>query len=416
MMYYIRIDYAFQFMSGPEILFSYPYLEFIQPLPVMWLRMMQWLLLLCAIGIAVGWKTRIASTLFFIGFSYFTLIDKTLFNNHLYLFMLLALLLACVDSERCYSLRNRIRKSNPAPYIESWQIYLFRFMIVIVYFYGGIVKLHSEWLNGGIVEAALNAKGIEDNQALNAFITYGGLVYDLLVGFLLLYRPTRLVGIIAVLIFNLTNHFFLFDDIGIFPFAMILSTVVFLNPTGVARFMNGIFGKQTSPKKKKGKAEQPDRVPWNARQQRITVFVGLFVLFQLIFPFRYLLFTNNPEWTGIASRFAWRMKMQTRQLQQFDMTVQDIPDGTPQEVDFRAFLSSNQQKKLINDPYNIIQLGHYIAEEAKRRGMQRPSVRAVVKISYNQRSPQLMIAPETPLEKVPLSPFAQQYWLMPLQD
>jgi len=201
MLYYIRIDYAFQFMAGPEVLFSYPYLEFIQPLSVEVLRGMQWSLLMAALLMMTGLYSRIASAVFFLGFSYFTLIDKTLFNNHLYLFMLLALLLACVDAERCYSLRNRLRKPKAKPYVESWQIYIFRFMIFIVYFYGGIVKLHPEWLSGNIVEAALKAKGIEDAPALVAFITYGGLLYDLLVGFMLLYKPTRIPGLVLVLIF-----------------------------------------------------------------------------------------------------------------------------------------------------------------------------------------------------------------------
>ena len=411
-LYYIRIDYAFQFMAGPEILFSYPYLEFIQPMSVDALRLIQWLMLLASVFITIGFFTRWASAFFFFSFSYFTLIDKTLFNNHLYLFMLLALLFAFTNSERCYSLRNKLSKGSSSSYIDSWQIYIFRFIVFLVYFYGGVMKLDGEWLSGRIVEAMLMAKGVEGNAILNAFFTFGGVGYDLFIGFLLLYSPTRTIAVVMVLFFNLTNHFYLFDDIGVFPFAMIACTVVFFNPERTANFLHRTLSLQPIRKKDRPK---DSKAAWTPQRKGIMIALTFFVAFQLLFPFRYLLFSDNPEWSGIASRFAWRMKMQTRSLDSFDMTVQDLPGGQPQTVDYQAFLTSNQQQNLINDPYNIIQLSQYLAEEAKRRGMTNPTVRADVVVSYNRRPSQRMIVPEIPLEQQTIDPFAPQNWLMPLQ-
>ena len=417
MLYYIRIDYAFQLIAGPEILFHYPYLEFLKPLPVGILRAMQWAMLLSALMIALGIRTRYASIFLFITYSYFTLVDKTLFNNHLYLFMLLALLLCFVDSDKLYSIRSRLSKTKLSPYIDSWQVYIFRFMIFIVYFYGGIVKINPDWFNGSIVKATLAGAGTEPDSSLVYFLTYGGLAYDLIIGFLLLYRPTRLLGVIFVLIFNLTNHFYLFDDIGVFPFAMIGATIIFFDPKRIAQLIDGFLGANRKPKKKKRKdtVGEIQETQWSKKQQLVGGVLIAFVLFQLLFPFRYLLFTDNPEWSGIASRFAWRMKMQTKTLDSFDMTVQDMPDGAPQEVDYKAFLSLNQEKNILNDPYNIVQLGKYIAEEAKRRGMTNPTVKANIKVHFNQRPAQLMIKPEVPIEKISLSPFEDQYWLVPLE-
>jgi hypothetical protein len=412
-LYYVRIDYAFQFMAGPEILFSYPYFEFVQPLPVAVLRALQWMMLIAALLITLGWRTRWASGFFFLSFSYFTLIDKTLFNNHLYLFMLLALLFTFVDADRCYSLTNRFRKKKPSPYIEAWQLYLFRFMVFLVYFYGGVMKLDREWLSGNIAEAALAAKGLEDAPFFTAFFTYGGVLYDLLIGFFLLYKPTRFIAVLFVLFFNLTNHFYLFDDIGVFPFAMIACTVVFFEPERTANALNKVFGNTPATKKQK---PQPPALAWSTRKQVTAVGIGVFVAFQLIFPFRYLLFTSNPEWSGIASRFAWRMKMQTRTVEKFEMTVQDLPDGEPFQVDYKAFLSVNQHKQLVMDPYNIIQLAQYIAEEAKDRGMRQPSVRADINVSYNLRPAQRMILPEALLEQQSIYRFTPQGWLRKLED
>lgn len=80
--YYYQLDYTFQLMAGPEVLFTYPYLEFVKPLPVGILKILHAGLLIATVCITLGIFYRLVMGYFFIVYSYFFLVDTTLFNNH----------------------------------------------------------------------------------------------------------------------------------------------------------------------------------------------------------------------------------------------------------------------------------------------------------------------------------------------
>ena len=60
-------------------------------------------------------------------------------------------------------------------------------------------------------------------------ISYGGLLFDLLIVPLLLWRRTRPLAFLVALAFHLTN-WYLFN-IGIFPWLMIAATLLFFPPS-----------------------------------------------------------------------------------------------------------------------------------------------------------------------------------------
>src|SRR6185436_3235889 len=79
------------------------------------------------------------------------------------------------------------------------------------------------------------------------FLSYTGLIFDLGVGFLLLFRRTRLFAMACMMIFHATNHFLIFDDIGWFPLLGITTALIFLEPNWPERFWRWI--KKTNPRK-----------------------------------------------------------------------------------------------------------------------------------------------------------------------
>ena len=145
------------------------------------------------------------------------------------------------------------------------------------------------------------------------------------------------------------------------------------------------------------------------------VCLSIFILFQLLFPFRYVLLTDNPEWYGIASKFSWRMKMQSRKLTDMKMTLTDRTTGAVTEIDHTSFLSVNQYKHMIEDPFAVVQFGKYLNRKAIERGMNDPIVKTNILISFNGRAPQLMINPDTDLSRVDESPFSDYSWIVPLK-
>ena len=421
MIYYFKIDYVFQFMAGPEFLFDYPLLPFFVALPEGVLHVMHFGLLISAVLIMLGLFYRYAMAFFFIVITYFSFIDKTLYNNHMYLISLISFVMIFMEADNRYSLKSSNKKTA-----AGWNLGLLQFLMVLVYFYGGLAKLNVDWLNGNIPTAMVEqgkSSGLLYKDALVGLLSYGGVAFDLLIGFMLLWGRTRWLGFVLVIAFNLINAKFLFEDIGVFPYFMICATILFFDPEKVSAWISKVLpeSKTNKPKNKKIKSKQAASkvalsTVWSPAQKRIAICIGVFVVFHLIWPFRSHLMTSNPEWTGHGSRFAWRMKMQTKKIDTFKMTITDGPNGTPQEIDYKSFLSVNQLKHLVDDPSHIVQFAKYLREKAIRKNMAKdPIIKATVMVEYNKRPSQLYIDPNVDLTKVDLGAFADYDWIMPLQ-
>ncbi|MFT4665370.1 MAG: vitamin K-dependent gamma-carboxylase [Polaribacter sp.] len=428
LIYYFRLDYTFQFMAGPEFLFSYPYSSFFVTLPEGVLKGIHFGLILSTVMIIFGWFYRAAMIFFFLGITYFSFIDKTLYNNHLYLLSLISLVMIFMEADAKYSVQSKNKDTVPI-----WNVWLLQFLLVLVYSYGALAKLSPDWLNGNIPAVMIEEGNVGmlsflPENVLLELLTYGGLVYDLLIGFILLWKPTRWIGLALVILFNMTNASLLFDDIGVFPYFMICATILFFDPQAVDNLINRLMpvkrsetkkAKKKQAKKAEQKIERSAAIPGtSAKYQKVTgICIALFVVFQLVWPFRSHLFTNNPEWTGHGSRFAWRMKMQSKKVTSFKMVVTDGPNGTPTEINHRSFLSVNQLKHLVDDPFLLVQFAKYLKQKAIREGMAKdPIVKATVMVVFNKRPAQLFIDPNVDLTKVEESPWADYDWIMPLQE
>jgi vitamin K-dependent gamma-carboxylase len=420
--YYIQIDYTYQFMSGPQLLFSYSGLEFLQPLPEPTLKVLQWGMLGAGLLFTLGLLYRLATAYLLVVFSYFSFIDKTLYNNHLYLFSLLLLCFLFVDAHKMYALRLKKgadHTASPPVSVPYWQLFIFQFLIFVAYFYGGIAKLDSQWLNMALPRIMVS-KVVGDSPLipyLAVFFAYGGLLYDLSIGFLLLWKKTRWIAVVLVLIFNLTNGFFLFDDIGVFPFFMIGGTIVFFDPERVHQWLS----RRPARGRKKRKANKARTTPpllstpFGIKHYVTATILLVFIGFHLIFPLRHLWLTDHPEWTGIASKFAWRMKLQHYDVQEVAMTIQDGIQGRTSPIDVPSFLTSNQVLHFFEDPFQVVQLAKHLREEGLKRGMTDPVVKARVVASLNGRPHQLMFEPMVDLSRV-TKDMNIYLWLMPLQE
>jgi hypothetical protein len=92
---------------------------------------------------------------------------------------------------------------------------------------------------------------------------------------------------------------------------------------------------------------------------------------------------NIPP-TGIGGFFSWRMKIQSKKVETFELTIQDRPGGQANAVDYTSFLSSNQLTHLTDDPIQIVQLAKYLESQAIQRGFSAdPVVTANVIVSLN---------------------------------
>jgi len=224
-----------RYYVDPAFHFTYYSFEWVRPWPGQWMYVHFLVLGVLAACIALGACYRLAAGLFFLGFSYVFLLEQARYLNHLYLVCLLSFLLAIVPAHRALSFDAWLRPHPDSGVVPVWALWLLRFQVAVPYVYGGIAKLNGDWLAGEPIRSWLVERSVD--SALGAWLTqewlvysicYGGLLFDLAIVPLLLWRRTRAVALVAALAFHLTNAYLL--TIGIFPWLMIAATLLFLPP------------------------------------------------------------------------------------------------------------------------------------------------------------------------------------------
>ena len=391
--YYISIDYIHQFITGPQILFKYPLLEFLQAGSERTLTIILYLMFFLSALIALGIKTRWASILLFPCFFYFTFIDQTLYNNHLYLFLIIIGLFSFIINDKSLTISSIIKKEkNHNERIPNWSLFLLQFIIFCTYFFGGIAKLNADWISCDLPKLLLSSKIEHPSKVLIYFISYGGLLFDLSIGLLLWYKRTFFIALFAVFFFNIMNGLFLFDDIGVFPLFMVGATVLFIPQTIFARF--------TSEKK------LPDftRDTTNPiKKNNLALGLSLvFIVFNLLFPLRHYLFTPHPEWTGLGAKFSWRMKMQSNSTEHIKLMIRDEASDVIHPIEYESFLTANQKIHFLDDPMYVVQLAHFLHQEGTKRGMVNPVITGDIRVSMNGRPSQPMVYTDIDLATVPI--------------
>ena len=135
-----------RFLVEPELHFTFAAFRAIRPWSAPWMQLHCAVLVLAALGVAFGCAYRLCSLVFFLGFTYLELIDKSLYLNHYYLVSLLAGLLCVLPAGRAFSVdawRNPRRALSLTP---AWALLVVRLQVGLVYLFAGVAKLNHDWL------------------------------------------------------------------------------------------------------------------------------------------------------------------------------------------------------------------------------------------------------------------------------
>jgi len=391
-LYYIKARLVDDGFFAPSLLFPYTGFEFIKPMSQSNMHSLILLMLLCDILIALGLFFRAACVTFSIGTFYILMLDKGIYNNHIYMFSLVALILAFTNAHNQYSIKSLFTKAK-TNLVPVWNVWLLRFQVIVVYFFGGIAKLNYDWIiNQEPTKSYLQTSGIT-NQMLVSFFTYGGIIFDLGIGFALLFKRTRLAAFILVILFNITNHN-LFNDIGVFPFVMLATSILFFNPEDFSIFNKKVIEQDKKKKKETTIEEQKNNVVAKSNTPLFENFamlaISIFVAFQILFPLRFLLYTNDPNWTGENNYFAWHMKSQVRDIKELNFYIEDS-NKVKYPVKINTFINPMQILALSKDPRMLLPLGKFLENLAKEKKISTPKITAKFKVSYNNKPAQYLV-------------------------
>ena len=139
-------DWLEKAIIKPDFLFSYYGFEWVKPLPDVGMYMVNGILLLAAIGMVLGWRYRLSCLLATLIYAYLFLLAKSYYLNHAYLIILISFWMIWLPANRAFSLDVWQGRVVPTSQALRWHLFLLRFHMGIVYFFGGIAKLNPDWL------------------------------------------------------------------------------------------------------------------------------------------------------------------------------------------------------------------------------------------------------------------------------
>lgn len=407
---YYSLDYISRYYIEPRFHFTYEFFPFFAPLPGQGMYWLFGAMGLFALGLALGFYYRWSALLFFLCYTYVFLLDKTPYNNHYYLISLLSFLLILVDGQRWLSLDGWRERDSIPQTIPFWQLFILRAQFFIVYFYGGLAKLNRDWLVGEPMRMWL-AERIDypllgpffETEAAVYFFSYGGLLFDLSIGFLLLWRPTRLLAFGSLLFFHLMNNWLF--SIGVFPFLALAATILFVEPEWPRRMWQRFYrSASASPVS----LSQPARLSvWRLG------FITLYLALQLLIPLRHWLYPGDASWTEEGHRFAWHMKLRDKEAR-LEVKIIDPHTGEVRNANLADDLTADQIEKMGTRPDMILQYAHYLRDKLIQTGQAKPIIIANAWASLNGRPFQQLIDPRVNLAQVDAHPLAASSWILPL--
>ncbi len=363
------------------------------------------------VGVALGLYYRLSAAMLFVGYTAMLITEKADYVNHRYLYVLVALILLITPAHRACSIDAWRKPSLASQTAPAWTLYLPLFQMSLVYFFAGVAKLDIDWLNGRQMAIWLPKRinksiwgELLATPWLPLVMAWSGLVFDLTVAPLMLWKRSRPWAFGAAAAFHLTNATIF--GLASFPWFALLMTSLYFPPSWPRRlpWLGPKIGPQTPP-------EPPKRIQHSALGRWGLAAIALYAVIQLALPLRHWAFPGHPSWSEEGHRFAWRMMIRSKQGT-VRYRVVDPATGKSTIEHPKDHLSDNQTRKLIRDPDMILELAHRIAAQYAQNGTPNVQVYALTQVKLNGHPHKPMIDPTVDLAAEARS-FGHYPWVTP---
>jgi hypothetical protein len=191
---------------------------------------------------------------------------------------------------------------------------------------------------------------------------------------------------VAVVVFHVLTK--LLFNIGMFPFIMIFSTLIFFSADFHQRLLQPL--RQFRPNLQSLHLQlKPNYVLWLP-----------FLTLQLLLPLRHYAYAGNVLWTEEGYRFSWRvMLVEKNGLATF--RVEDKVSGRQSEVTNSHYLTQFQEKQMAIQPDFMLQYARFLAQEyQEKHQFLEPQVFVQSYVNLNGRTSKTFIDPELDLLSV----------------
>jgi uncharacterized membrane protein YphA (DoxX/SURF4 family) len=389
----------------PRFTFSFIGFEWLQPLPGNGMYIYFAVMGTLGLLIALGYKYRFSALAFAILWSGVYLMQKSSYNNHYYLLMLLAYIMAFLPANRDASLDAKLNPGLRSQTMYNGVRWVIILQLFIVYTYASVAKLYADWLDFSMIDVLMTSKKdyyiigeLLQQKWVHKIIAIFGISYDLLIVPALLWKPTRKIGFLLSIFFHLFNS--IVFQIGIFPYLSLAFTVFFFEPQTIRNIF--LKTKTFAPEAK---------IIIPKTKNMILSVLGIYFLVQIALPLRHHFFKDDVLWTEEGHRLSWRMMLRSRGGRITYKVVNPKTKDTI-KIDLDKYLTKKQRRRVTCYPDFIWQFAQHLKKEYAKKG---ESIQVFVdnKVRVNQGSYKQFIDPKVDLANVPWKHFAHNDWILP---
>ena len=222
-------------LIDPEFTFNFIGFNWLQPLPGLGMYFYFFIMGSLGLLIALGYKYRLAIISFTVLWTGVYLMQKTSYNNHYYLLVLVSGMMCLFPAHKSYSVDAHKNKTLRTSVMFAWVRWAIILQLLIVYVYAAIAKMYGDWLDFGIIRILMLNKAhyyligeLLQNPIIHKIIGAVGILFDLLIIPALLWKKTRKAAFFISIFFHLFNS--IVFQIGIFPYLSLAFSVFFFEP------------------------------------------------------------------------------------------------------------------------------------------------------------------------------------------
>jgi len=401
----IATGWVKQTLVEPQFTFNFIGFDFLQPLPGN--GMYFYFVLMGCFGIMVmlGYKYRWSMAAYALMWTCVYLMQKSSYNNHYYLMMLLCWMMVFFPANRYLSLDAKWIPNFKKYSMPRWVSVVFIAQIWIVFTYASIAKMYPQWLDASV--PALFMKGKKSYWLIGELlqqgwvhysIAYVGILFDLIIIPLFLWKRTRVLAFCLSLFFHLFNSFVF--QVGIFPYMSIAFALFFFTPeTLIKRF-----------RLKRPVFKSDEVIIPKYKTLGITIF-SIYFLFQIGLPLRHWFIKDDVLWTEEGHRLSWRMMLRSRSGQLI-YWVENKETRERNNYPYLPLLSSDQIKSVKSKPDFIWQMAQRIKKMEAEKG-NNVAVYVTCKVKINQGTYHTFIDPEVDIASQKWNHFKHHDWILP---
>lgn len=389
----------------PKFTFTFIGFEWLQPLPGNWMYVYYAVMGIFGLLIMVGYKYRFSAFMFFIMWCGVYFMQKSSYNNHYYLLVLLSGIMVILPAHKYASLDVKQNPKLKSIAMPAWCKWIFVIQLFILYTYASKAKLYPDWLDLSVPTSLMEAKinypiigGLLQNGFMPYLVGYGGILFDGLIIPMLLFKPTRKYAFFASILFHLFNSFVF--QVGVFPYLSLAFCLFFFNPETVRNIF--LKGKELYTK---AEIIVPNYKP---------ILIGLgsvYFAIQIVLPLRHHFIPDDVLWTEEGHRLSWRMMLRSKSgYTNFKVVNTATNKTTP--INLTQYLTKKQIRSVNYKPDFMWQFAQYLKKEYKKKG-EDVQVFVSAQVSVNGKPHQHLINEKVDLANIKWNVFKHNDWILP---